>query len=142
MRCNANWLFLVAKGKHLKLKIPVSERRSWPRLALAIPVFVRGKSEPNRDFLEFATALNVSAGGMLLAVRRSLESDSVVSLEIPSAPMAALSSLPSAVRTLRATVLRTQHSQSYNLVGIKFSQPLEEPGPPLKGARRKQTSLV
>jgi len=34
---------------------------------LAIPVFVRSHAEADKEFLEFATALNVSAGGMLVA---------------------------------------------------------------------------
>ena len=79
-----------------------------------------------KEFLEFATALNVSAGGMLLAVRRSLPASTEVSLEIPSAPLAALATLPKVARTLRAKVLRTQHAEAYNLVGLKFSRPLVE----------------
>ena len=47
-----------------------------------------------------------------------------VSLEIPSAPLAALAALPRASRTLRAKVLRTEHAEAYNLVGLKFSRPL------------------
>jgi hypothetical protein len=46
---------------------PVNERRKWIRLPLAIPVFVRSRDDKGKDFLEFATALNVSAGGMLVA---------------------------------------------------------------------------
>jgi hypothetical protein len=38
---------------------------------LAIPVFVRSRDEKGREFLEFATALNISAGGMLVAVMRA-----------------------------------------------------------------------
>src|ERR1700684_923186 len=90
-------------------KTPTAERRRWPRLPLAIPVFVRSRSEPDKEFLEFATALNVSAGGMLVAVRRSIHSAAEVSLEIPSAPLAALADLPTVTRNLRAKVLRMQH---------------------------------
>jgi len=49
----------------LKAKKLVKERRKWPRLSLAIPVFVRSRDERGKDLLEFATALNVSAGGFL-----------------------------------------------------------------------------
>lgn len=126
----------------MKPKIPVSERRRWPRLALAIPVFVRSGQEPDRQILEFATALNVSAGGMLVAVRRPVDSALEVSLEIPSAPLAALSTLPSAVRRLTAKVLRVQHAQAYNLIGLKFSHPLEDPGPQVKTERKRQASAV
>ena len=51
---------------------PAGERRKWARLPLAIPVFVRTQGEDGKELLEFATALNVSAGGMLVAVRRVL----------------------------------------------------------------------
>jgi hypothetical protein len=105
-------------------RTPGAERRRWPRLPLAIPVFVRSRTEGEKESLEFATALNVSAGGMLVAVRRSLASAAQVSLEIPSAPLAAMASLPTVIRNLRAKVLRMQHGEGYNLIGLKFSRPL------------------
>jgi hypothetical protein len=131
---------LATEGVCVNEKTPVAERRRWPRLPLAIPVFVRSRLEQDKEFLEFATALNVSAGGMLVAVRRSLPSSAEVSLEIPSAPLAALAALPKAARALSAKVLRTEHAEAYNLVGLKFSRPLVESRP--KASRRKQPSLV
>jgi hypothetical protein len=122
-------------------KVPVEEHRQWPRLPLAIPVFVRSRAEADKEFLEFATALNVSAGGMLLAVRRSIPSAAQVSLEIPSAPLAALAALPAVIRNLRAKVLRMQHGEGYNLVGLKFSRPLVNSHAPAK-TRRKHTSSL
>jgi hypothetical protein len=100
------------------------ERRKWPRLPLAIPVFVRSKDEKGKDFLEFATALNISAGGALVAVRRSLPRTAQVLLEIPSAPLAAANNLPRAARTLRARTLRIHSTEGYHLLGLKFSRPL------------------
>jgi len=123
-------------------KAPSVERRRWPRLPLAIPVFVRTRLEQDKEFLEFATALNVSAGGMLVAVRRSLPAMAEVSLEIPSAPLAALASLPKASRTLRAKALRTEHAEAYNLVGLKFSRPLVNGRAKVRASRRKQGSFV
>jgi c-di-GMP-binding flagellar brake protein YcgR len=120
----------------------MAERRRWPRLPLAIPVFVRTRLEQDKEYLEFATALNVSAGGMLVAVRRPLPATAEVSLEIPSAPLAALSALPTASRTLRAKILRTAHAEAYNLVGLKFSRPLVNDRVSIKVQRRKQTSVV
>jgi hypothetical protein len=108
---------------------------------LAIPVFVRSHAEAEKEFLEFATALNVSAGGMLVAVRRSLPSSAQVSLEIPSAPLAALAELPAVTRNLRAKVLRMQHGEGYNLVALKFSRPLASDAVS-KSSRRKLTSSV
>ena len=121
-------------------KTPAAERRRWPRLPLAIPVFVRSQAESDKEFLEFATALNVSAGGMLVAVRRSLPSAAQVSLEIPSAPLAALTNLPNVTRNLRAKVLRMQHGEGYNLVGLKFSRPLLNHSSP-KPRRKLPSSL-
>lgn len=101
-----------------------TERRKWTRLPLAIPVFVRSRDGKGKEFLEFATALNVSAGGMLVAIRRVLPSVAQLTLEIPSAPVAALAPLPTAARTLRAKTLRTTPAHGYYLLGLKFSRPL------------------
>ncbi|MGA8867752.1 MAG: PilZ domain-containing protein [Candidatus Sulfotelmatobacter sp.] len=121
---------------------PIAERRRWPRLPLAIPVFVRSQEGKEKEFLEFATALNVSAGGMLVAVRRSFPSSARVSLEIPSAPLAALAVIPKAARSLRAKALRLEHAEGYNLVGLKFVRPLVNPHAPHRRRRRKLASSV
>ncbi|MGA2375358.1 MAG: PilZ domain-containing protein [Candidatus Sulfotelmatobacter sp.] len=123
-------------------KTAAAERRRWPRLPLAIPVFVRSGAETGKEFLEFATALNVSAGGMLVAVRRSIPSTAQVLLEIPSAPLAALAALPRVARSLRAKVLRMQHGEGYNLVGLKFSRPLLNSQATDRPLRRKLASIV
>ena len=101
-----------------------SERRKWARLPLAIPVFVRSRDDKGKEFLEFATSLNVSAGGMLVAIRRVLPAIAQIRLEIPSAPVAAMALLPRAQRTLNAKTLRTTPAQGYYLLGLKFSRPL------------------
>lgn len=98
------------------------ERRKWTRLPLAIPVFVRSRDSKGKEFLEFATALNVSAGGMLVAIRRVLPAIAQLRLEIPSAPIASLA--PRAARTLRAKTLRTTPADGYYLLGLKFYRPL------------------
>jgi hypothetical protein len=108
----------------LKQRKPGTERRKWIRLPLAIPVFVRSRDEKGKEFLEFATALNVSAGGALVAVRRPLPLAAQVLLEIPSAPLSAVGTLPKASRILRARTTRVTHTEGYHLVGLKFSHPL------------------
>ncbi len=100
------------------------QRRKWPRLPLAIPVFVRSRDEGGKEVLEFATALNISAGGVLVAVRRSLAPAARILLEIPSAPLAATAKLPKACRTLRARCIRVTHAEGYHLLALKFSRPL------------------
>ena len=118
---------------------PATERRKWPRLPLAIPVFVRTRDGKGKEFLEFATALNVSAGGMLVAVRRVLPPVAEIRLEIPSAPVAALALSSTASRNLRAKALRTTPAQGYYLLGLKFSRPLSLMSE-RNGARRRKVA--
>jgi len=118
-----------------------TERRKWVRLPLAIPVFVRSRDGKGKEFLEFATALNVSAGGMLVAIRRVLPPIAQLRLEIPSAPVAALAPVPKAARTLRAKTLRTTPAEGYYLLGLKFSRPLTL-APVPTSRRRKLISTV
>lgn len=118
-----------------------TDRRKWARLPLAIPVFVRSRDRKGKEFLEFATALNVSAGGMLVAVRRVLPAIAQIRLEIPSAPVAALAMLPKASRALRAKTLRTTPAEGYYLLGLKFARPLLLSGNS-NARRRKLASAV
>src|SRR5580700_885498 len=118
------------------------ERRKWPRLPLAIPVFVRSRDDKGKEFLEFATALNVSAGGMLLALRKGLPSAAEIQLEIPSAPMAGLTELPKTARNLRAKALRSTQSVGCHLLGIKFARPLLNANHPKSPKGRKVGSVV
>jgi hypothetical protein len=87
-------------------------------------VFVRGKDSEGKEFLEFATALNVSVGGALLASRRLLPRFTTIALEVPSAPLPRIKVLPRAVRRLRARLLRVTVVDGYQLWGLKFSRPL------------------
>jgi c-di-GMP-binding flagellar brake protein YcgR len=121
---------------------PGTERRKWSRLPLAIPVFVRSCDERGNEFLEFATALNVSAGGMLLAVRRILPAASEVRLEIPSSPVAELAQLPEISRSLSAKALRSIPAKGFYLLGLKFSRPLLRPNHSNGTRRRKVASAV
>jgi hypothetical protein len=121
---------------------PVKERRKWSRLPLAIPVFVRSRDEKGKEYLEFATALNVSAGGALVAVRRSLPRAAQLLLEIPSAPLAATTTLPKASRALRAKAVSVSHAEGYHLIGVKFSHPLLNQVAKGKLTRRKVGSSL
>jgi hypothetical protein len=122
-------------------KSAAAERRKWPRLPLAIPIFVRSRDQ-NKEFLEFATALNVSAGGMLVAVRRALPAYTEVSLEIPSAPLAAFATAPAVARNLSGKILRTEHTQTYNLIALKFSRPIVSSHPKFKLQPRKPAAAL
>jgi len=119
-----------------------SERRKWMRLPLAIPVFIRSRDGEGKEMLEFATALNVSAGGMLIATRHVLPATAQVELEIPSAPVTAIALLPAASRSLRAKALRNTPAAGYYLLGLKFSRPLLHPARSGDVGRRKLSSAV
>ena len=115
-------LFRVAKA--LKKNSPRKEQRKWARLHLAIPVFVRSLDESGKESLEFATALNISAGGAAVIVRRSIAKSSSVSLEIPSAPIASADGVRRPSRALRARTVWVAHLNDHHLLGLKFLRPL------------------
>jgi hypothetical protein len=117
------------------------ERRKFSRLPLAIPVFVRSRDRKGREFLEFATSLNVSAGGMLVAIRRVMPAAGHIKLEIPSAPVAAMAPLPNAARTLRAKALRTTPREGYYLLGLQFARPLALSRKPAARQRKSISKL-
>jgi hypothetical protein len=100
------------------------DRRRWERLPLWIPVFVRGTDEQGRRFLDFTSTLNVSAGGILLAVRRSLRPSSQLSVEVPAAPVPASFGLRNALSLLKCDVLRVQHCGDGFVVALSFASPL------------------
>jgi hypothetical protein len=104
---------------------------------LAIPIFVRSRDEKGKDFLEFATAMNVSAGGVLVAVKRSLPHSTQVSLEIPTAPFLAADARPQVSKNLRARSVRVTHAEGYQLVGLKFARPLTNHTAKPSAQRRK-----
>jgi len=125
----------------MRVARPGTERRKWSRLPLAIPVFVRSQDDKGNEFLEFATALNVSAGGMLIALRRLLPSSRQLQLEIPSAPVVS-TLLPRVSRSLRARALRHTPADGFYLLGLKFSRPLLTPAAANGSRRRKLASAV
>ena len=107
----------------MRRTVTVAERRGWERLPISIPFFVRGVAASGEEFLEFATALNLSAGGVLLAARRYMDPGTKLSLEIPVA-LANKAQLPRSVSQLQATVLRCTADRQYFLVGLQFTEPL------------------
>jgi hypothetical protein len=103
------------------------ERRKWYRLPLSIPFFMRGNRATGEEFLEFASALNLSAGGVLLASRKYVDAGTSVKLEIPVA-LVNKAQLPRSVSLLGATVLRCTPDRQYFLLGMEFKTPLVDRG--------------
>ena len=119
----------------------VAERRGWDRLPLSIPFFVRGTKASGEEFLEFATALNLSAGGLLLATRRYLDPGTQISLEIPVA-LVNKAQLPRSVSLLRATVLRCTPDRQYFLLGLQFHEPLLNNHPGAEAGKNRSAGKV
>ena len=106
-----------------------AERRRWERIPLAIPVFARGIDEKGKDFLDFTTVLEVSAGGALLATRRNLSRSTRLTLEIPAAPLNEKAAGVSSIRTLRARIVRVSNSDRCQLCALEFTRPLAKHAP-------------
>jgi hypothetical protein len=100
-----------------------AERREWDRLPISIPFFMRGSKTTGEEFLEFATALNLSAGGVLLATKRHLEPNTRITLEVPIA-LVNKAQLPHSVSLLQAIVLRCVPDPRCFLLGLRFATPL------------------
>ena len=122
----------------MRRTVSVAERRGWERLPISIPFFVRGNTASGEEFLEFATALNLSAGGVLLATRRYLDPGTEISLEVPVA-LVNKAQLPRSVSRLQAKVLRCTADRQYFLLGVKFEEPLlTNNSGPVNGKPRSQ----
>lgn len=106
------------------------ERRKFERLPLAIPVFVRGLDPNGRQFVDFATALDISVGGALVAIHRFLPKGSKIMIEIPSAPLSSGPKVPRASRQrLYAKTVRFTEGEACKLVGLQFSKPIQLAAP-------------
>lgn len=74
--------------------------------------------------MDFTVALNVSAGGVLIATRRPLRRLSQLQLEIPSVPAERLKALLKRSRPIKARVIRFKNQTSVNLCALQFTRPL------------------
>ena len=117
---------------------PKKEERKWARLQLAIPVFVRTRDRNGKDSLEFATAVNISPGGALLVVRRSLPKSALLSLEIPSAPIGSADGLKTSTRIMQAKAVWVAHLDDYHLLGLKFARPLNTDAAAVSGGHLRR----
>ena len=116
------------------------DERKWARLHLAIPVFVRSRDGSGKDSLEFATAINISPGGALVVVRRSVPQSAVISLEIPSAPIGPTAGLKTSSRVIRGKAVWVTHLDAYHLLGLKFDRPLSTDTAPDSGRHLRKPS--
>lgn len=138
-------LRIAAQGwlRHVPHSISKKEERKWARLELPIPVFIRAREGSGKDSLEFATAINISPGGALVLVRRSLPKSALISLEIPSAPIGPTIGLKTSSPVIQAKAVWVTHLDAYHLLGLKFDHPLSTVGSAVSGRHlRKARSAV
>jgi hypothetical protein len=91
------------------------ERRQFQRLPLEIPLFLRGVDKEGKKFLDFTVALDISAGGALVATRRLLARASWLYLEMPTAPVPPFTRPVQPKRALSGRVVRTTDKGTYYL---------------------------
>lgn len=103
-----------------------NDKRTWQRVPIPVPLFVRGNDELGKDFLEFSTALNISRGGALLATRHYLPPGSIISLQIPPPPFPSQSLRQPVVGNLEAKVVQVRLASRYYLSGLSFTHPLAD----------------
>ena len=86
-------------------------------------MFVRA-DDGRRRLIELATAVNISAGGALIATKRDLSPAEWVEIEIPHGPIADKSVLAKSITTLRARLVRRTPCHRCFLLGLKWEEPL------------------
>ncbi len=74
--------------------------------------------------MDFTLAVDVSAGGALVATRRSLSRASKLTLEVPTAPVPAFLLAMQSKRALQGRVVRSIEKNAFNLCAVRFTRPL------------------
>ena len=72
--------------------------------------------------LEFGTAINVSAGGALIAVKR-VPKDKEIILEMPVSP-GFITHAPTSHRMIEGRIVRSQSGPAHTYLGLEFKKPL------------------
>ena len=94
------------------------------RLPISFPVFLRGVDHNGQPFRELATALNISAGGMLVCVSRDRLPSSHVMFDMPMGEI-----LPTkascAIREVPAQVIWMKPHPRCKLMGVRFLDKLK-----------------
>ena len=101
-----------------------AERRTWQRLPLAIPVFVRGADRQGNEFFELTMASDIGGGGALVAIRHDLRVGSRLKLEIPCVPVPDNRRKSPRSQVLLAKVIRSTDVDSIQLFALQFTKPL------------------
>jgi hypothetical protein len=101
-----------------------NEHRSFQRIHLQVPLFIRGKDAHGKQFLELAKTLDVSALGAFITCPRSLAIGEVVTLTIPAPSITSSALVPAGMPPILARVKRQQEAGDVHLVGVEFLKPI------------------
>jgi hypothetical protein len=112
---------MTATGVCLRVE---TERRSWQRLPLAVPVFIRAADRQGNEFLELTCAIDISAGGALVTIRRELKVGTRLKVEIPCVPVPDKRRQSARSQILPAKVLRIDGGDYLRRVALKFTKSL------------------
>jgi len=118
------------KTSGLKRAIPKKEMtagadlRAWDRVPICVPLFVRGFDERGKSFLDLATAVNVSIGGALVAVRRHAAIEAKITLELPISPITDFEELTGTPRQMAGAIVRIDTGSRFHLWAVRFDRPL------------------
>ena len=97
------------------------DRRHWQRLPLRIPVFVQQRGSNPPAPMEFAAALNISAGGALLHTKTFFPVNSTVIVRVPLSPALGQEHRE---QQIQAKILRFEARQTGFDVAVEFSHSL------------------
>lgn len=102
-----------------------AERRRSARIALQIPVFIRGVDAAGAEFLELTKTLDISATGAFVASPRRLCTENILQLTIPAPPASSTGTVPLETPPIQARVRRQQAAGDIHLVGLEFLKALD-----------------
>jgi hypothetical protein len=102
-----------------------ADLRAWDRVPISVPLFVRGVDERGKSFLDLATAVNVSIGGALVAVRRHATIEARITLELPVSPIADFQELTGTARQMAGAIVRIDTGSRFHLWAVRFDKPLD-----------------
>ena len=104
-----------------------ADTRQFPRLEVALPVFVRGEDVQGKHFTELALTMNISFGGALLVLHKDISPQAKVTLEMPRPPIF-VSELPAlGLSGVEARTVRAESRSTYQIVAVQFLTPLKPP---------------
>jgi len=100
------------------------QKRRWQRLPISFPVFVRSVDQFGKPFRELATVLNVSAGGIMLAMSPRRIPATNLLLDLPVGEVLARTA-KSSVREIPAKIVWSTSHTRCRLIGLKFPDLLQ-----------------